>query len=219
VKPKNIFFDKKLISIVIVFIILFVLLSVVYFFFNKKNEINNIYKGSTFEITVPEGWSVATSSILYKDLTVIRENQFSSPLNEDIFLSKEPIIIVVSKSSGTTTLEQYFNKIKTNLVPVSQRPFVKKYQLIDSKEISVNSSKGYLLSVLVDLEFPPSFLEKNSLNFTKDLDKRTMSKTYRSLNLITIKDNKLYTITTMTSADIWSKYEEIFNYVLTNFNP
>jgi len=114
VKSKKLYFDKKLILLIASLAVLLLISVLMYFFFNKSEKIEpkNVYKGSTFEIDVPAGWSVATSSV-YKDFTVISENK-RLRATKDVFKINEPMIFVMSIEAGTTTLPEAI--LKTSLV-------------------------------------------------------------------------------------------------------
>lgn len=221
-KIKKILFDKKLISIAAVFIILLGLLFSLYFlFYNKKTQpTNQTYKGSTFEINVPAGWSVATSSI-YKDFTVISENK-KLKASRDVFNADEPIIVVVSKEAGTTTLEEYVDGMKYNFVTISQRPYVKNYKLIETNLFNFGQEKRYLVKNSFDLEDQDTALKIEDLKIstsTFNLNTQKKLNSYQSISMVLIKNNKLYTVTVMAPLKDWPGLQNKSMSILLNFNP
>jgi len=223
VKIKNIFFDKKLISIPIVFIFFLVLLSTIYFFFNKKTEtLPNVYKGSTFEITVPDGWSVATSSV-YSDFTVISQDK-KIKATRQMLSTSDPIIFLSTKDVGSTTLDEFVKKIKTNLVPVSYRYSYNNYKILEEATTTLNDTEAYILGTYFEVPNSNSYTDKNEFvkkiknNSTTTVSQNYITK-YRNLSIITIKDGKIYIVTATAQDEAWSKVEDNFRKVLINFNP
>jgi len=223
VKIKNIFFDKKIISLVIIFLVLLGLLFGIYFFFNKKPQTSpQVYKGSTFEIAVPEGWSVATSTA-YSDFTVISQDK-NLKATRNVLSSNEPIIFLSTKNIGTTTLENFIKEIKYNLVPVSYRYSYNNYEILEEATTTLmNNNQAYIIGT--HFEVMNSGLNTNKdifLNNLKNSSTTTIKKPeiikYRNLSLIVIKDEKLYVVTAMAQEEKWSSLENKFREVLINFN-
>jgi len=223
VKIKNIFFDKKLIYIAVVFIIILGLLLSLYFFFNKKPQISpQVYKGSTFEIEVPEGWSVATTSAIYKDFTVISPNK-KLKANRDVFKINEPMIYVVSRDSGTTTLQEYVEQLKPKLVPGPLSNDVHNYKIIE--EVSTTTAdniSAYLVGTYFETaDTQPKDINEiiNAKNLATPTPRQPKISKYKNLSLITIKDEKLYVVTATAPEEKWSEFDEKYRKTLINFNP
>lgn len=219
---KNIFFDKKLISTVIVFIVLLVLLSVIYFFFNKKTQIpSKVYKGSTFEITVPDGWSVATSSI-YQDFTVIRENK-KKRVAKEILKINEPMVFIVSHDAGTTTLDSFASEISHRLIPTQLRGQTMNYKIIEN---STTTLSGKTPAYMIGTYFETTNNQTRNINDIINAKKiatpapaeAKISK-YKNLSLITIKNGKIYIVTATSPEDKWPQFDNKFREILLNFNP
>ena len=221
-KIKKIFFDKKLIYIVVVFIIILGLLFSLYFFLNKKTQTNNIYKGSTFEITVPEGWSVATTSAIYKDFTLISQNK-KLRANKDVFKINEPMIYIVSKDSGTTTLQEYVEQLKTKLVPGPLSQDVHNYKIVE--EVSTTTADNvpaYLVGTYFEtVDNQPRDINEiiNAKDVATSTPKELKISKYKNLSLITIKDGKLYVVTATAPEEKWSEFDEKYRKTLINFKP
>lgn len=215
-------FNKKLISIAVIFILLLGLLSVIYFFFNKNTQTNHVYKGSTFEINVPEGWNVATTSAIYKDFTVISQNK-KLKANRDVFKVNEPMIYVVSKEAGTTTLEEYVKQLKPKLVPGPLSHDVHNYKIIEEVSTTTDDNiHAYLVGTHFETaDTQPRDINEiiNAKNVASSTPRQPKISKYKNLSLITIKDGKLYVVTATAPEEKWSEFDEQYRKTLMNFKP
>jgi len=222
VKIPKFSFNKKLISIAIILFSLIILLSVIYFFFNKNTQTNHVYKGSTFEINVPEGWNVATTSAIYKDFTVISQNK-KLKANRDVFKVNEPMIYIVSKESGTTTLEEYVKQLKPRLVPGSIVHDAHKYKVLEEATTTLaNNTPAYIIGTYFETsDNQPRDINEiiNAKNVASSTPRQPKISKYKNLSLITIKDGKLYVVTATAPEEKWSEFDEQYRKTLMNFKP
>ncbi len=209
-KIKNTFFDKKLISISAVFIILLGLLFSLYFFFNKKTEtLPSVYKGSTFEITVPDGWSVATSST-YSDFTVISQNK-KARATRNIFTSSEPIIFINTKNVGTSTLDILVSQLRYRMVPEIFAFSFNNYKLIKQEKINILGLDAYIIENSFEV------IKPERPNFKKNQIQKSNDSTYKTISLITIKNERLHVMTAFSLQENWEEIKNVFDAMLLNF--
>ncbi len=221
---KNIFLDKKLISIAVIVILLLGLLSSLYFFFNfnKKTQTpSNVYKGSTFEIEVPAGWNVATSSI-YQDFTVISENK-KLRVTKEIFKINEPMVFIVSHDAGTTTLDSFASEISHRLIPSQLRGQTMNYKIIENSTTTLSDkTPAYMIGTYFETTNNQARNINDIINAKKIATpapaEAKISK-YKNLSLITIKNGKIYIVTATSPEDKWPQFDNKFREMLFNFIP
>ncbi len=220
-KIKNISFDKKLILLIVSLLVLLSISALMYFIFNKAEKIQpkNVYKGSTFEIGVPSGWSVATSSV-YKDFTVISENK-RLRATKDVFKINEPMIFVMSIEAGTTTLPEAILKMRTRLTPISLQGSAVNYKILeeDRNIIVAENTPAFIIETSFETIKPRSIEEivENKIEDSSKNDPEIAK--YRNLSLITIKDSKMYIVTATTPESQWADFSGKFKDLLINFKP